>query len=102
MTSPVALGRGAQLAVAALVVLGMLGGSLIVAQAGFATSPRRGGPSTFVPVPEAYVLAATMYGMSVLGLLALLRNRRVSLPMMAVSFVAHIAFAGCLTALLAP
>jgi hypothetical protein len=63
-----------------LVALGLIGGSLIVANSGFETSPRRGGPSVFVPAPQAYVLAAIMYCMGFLGLLAVLRNRAVAQP----------------------
>ncbi|ODS65071.1 MAG: hypothetical protein ABS37_09695 [Acidovorax sp. SCN 65-108] len=68
----------AKISIAALAVLGLLGGSLIVAYAGFATSPRRGGPSTFVPAPEAYILSAVMYAMSFLALWVLLRDRQAS------------------------
>ena len=68
----------AKLSIAALCVLGLLGGSLIVAHAGFETSPRRGGTPTFVPVPEAYILAAVMYLMSCLAMLVLLRSRTTS------------------------
>ena len=42
----------ARLAVAAMLILGLLGGSLVLAHAGFETSPRRGGTSTFVPLPR--------------------------------------------------
>jgi hypothetical protein len=64
-----------QFFVAALVILGLLGGSLIVAYSGFESSPKRGGPSVFVPAPQAYVMAGIMYAMGFIGLLALLRNR---------------------------
>lgn len=64
-----------QFFVLALVILGLLGGSLIVAHSGFETSPTRGGASVFVPAPQAYVMAAIMYAMGFIGLLALLRNR---------------------------
>lgn len=67
----------ARLAVAAMLILGLLGGSLVLAHAGFETSPRRGGTSTFVPLPQAWVMVAVMYGMSVVALLALLRDLRV-------------------------
>ena len=70
------LSPAAQVAVVAIVLLGLLGGSLIVAYSGFGTSPRRGGASVFVPVPEAYLMAAAMYGMSFIGMLALLQNRQ--------------------------
>ena len=102
MKSPVILSSGAKLAVAAIVLLGMLGGSLIVAHSGFGTSPRRGGASTFVPAPEAYLLAATMYGMSVIGMLALLSNRSASRIAIAFAVAVYVAAAACLTAVLAP
>ena len=83
-------------------VLGLVGGSLIVAHSGFATSPRRGGPSTFVPVPEAYVLAATMYAMSFFGMLALLRNRQASRVTMAIASALYLAAAALLANVIAP
>jgi len=78
MKPPLVLSPAVQFFVAAVVLLGLIGGSLIVAHSGFATSPRRGGPSTFVPAPQAYLLATTMYAMSFVGMLALLRNRKAS------------------------
>ena len=102
MKSPPALGPAAQVAVAAIVLLGMLGGSLIIAYAGFGTAPRRGGPSTFVPAPQAYFLAATMYGMSAIGLLALLRDRGLSRSSSAIALVLYGAVASLLTVVLAP
>ncbi|WP_088280648.1 hypothetical protein [Ideonella sp. A 288] len=92
----------ARISVAALVLLGLLGGSLIVAYSGFETSPRRGGTSTFVPAPEAYILAAAMYLMSCLALLALLRDRKVSKPSTVAAFCAWSAVAATLVAALAP
>ncbi len=68
----------ARISIAALFVLGLLGGTLIVAYSGFETSPRRGGTPVFVPAPEAYAIAAVMYVMSCLAMLALLRNRTTS------------------------
>ena len=101
--APIApIGLGAQLSVAAIVFLGMLGGALIVAHSGFATSPRRGGHSIFVPAPEAYVLAATMFGMSALGMLALLQHRGASVGAMGAALVGYGAVAACLTVVLAP
>lgn len=78
MPAPTPLNLPAKISIAALAVLGLLGGSLIVAHAGFATSPRRGGPSIFVPAPEAYILSAVMYAMSFLALWVLLRDRQAS------------------------
>ncbi len=73
------LGRGAQIAIAALVVLGLVGGGLIIAHSGFATSPKtRGVHSVFVPLPEAYLMAALMYGQSFIGMLVILRARKVA------------------------
>lgn len=68
-----------RLSIAAMFVLGLLGGTLIVAYSGYETSPRRGGTPVFVPAPQAYIIAATMYGMSCLAMLALLRDRTKSL-----------------------
>lgn len=56
MKPPQVLGPGAQVAIAAIVLLRMVGGALIVAHSGFATSPGRGGPSVVVPVPAAYMM----------------------------------------------
>lgn len=79
----------AKLSIAALCLLGLLGGSLVVAYAGFETSPRRGGTPTFVPAPQAYVMAVVMYLMSCLALLALLRDRGASAGVTARAFVAY-------------
>lgn len=67
------LSTAAKISIAALVLLGMVVGSLIVAHGGFETSPKRGGASVFVPAPQGFFIAAMMYGMSVIGLVALLR-----------------------------
>lgn len=95
--SPV-LSPAAQVAIAAIVLLGLIGGSLIVAHAGFSTSPKRGGPSTFVPAPQAYLLAATMYGMSLVGMLVLLRARWVSRSGIALALLIHACVAVALAA----
>ena len=73
------LSFAAQLSIAAIVLLGMVGGSLILAHGGFETSPKRGGQSVFVPVPQSYFIVTTMYGMSVIGMVALIREWRWSL-----------------------
>lgn len=73
------LGRGAQIAVVALVVLGLIGGSLIIAHTGFETSPKtRGAQPVFVPFPQAYLMFAAMYGQSFIGMLVLVRARKIS------------------------
>lgn len=102
MNSQAPLNLPAQIAVAALVVLGLLGGSLIVAHSGFETSPRRGGSSTLVPAPEAYVLAAIMYLMSCIALLALLRNHKRSMYAVAAAFCAYAAIAAGVIVILNP
>lgn len=98
-TSPLSL--GIQLAVAAIVMLGMVGGGLIVAYSGFGTSPKYGGPSTFVPVPQAYFLAAMMYGMSAIGMLALLQNQKASWLLTALAVFAYAAVATLLVVVFA-
>ncbi len=83
MKPSTAPGVGAQVAIAAVVLLGITGGSLILAQSGFTTAPKRGGPSVFVPAPQAYLLAAILYAMSAIGLLALLRTWQAARPAVA-------------------
>jgi len=79
----------ARASIAAMFVLGLLGGTLVVAYSGFETSPRRGGTPVFVPAPEAYFIAAIMYGMSCLAMLALLRNRNRSPALSAAAVLAY-------------
>lgn len=92
----------AQLSIGALAVLGLVGSTLVVAHSGFETSPRRGGPSTFVPLPEAYLIAGVMYLMSCLAMLALLRDRKVSLRFIVIAFCVHLAAAVLLVRVMAP
>jgi hypothetical protein len=80
----------------------MAGGCLILAYSGFSTSPRRGGPSIFVPAPQAYLLAAAMYGMSSIGLLALLRARQVATPVFVLAGVLYLSVAVGLVWVLRP
>lgn len=73
------LGRSAYIAILVLVLLGLFGGSLILAHSGFETLPKtRGVQSVFVPLPEAYLLVAVMYGQSLIGIVALLRAQKIS------------------------
>ncbi len=102
MKSRVILSLGAQLAVAALVLLGIFGGSLIVAHSGFGTSPRHGGTSTFVPAPQAYFLAAIMYAMAAIALLALLQSRKSSRKTTAIAVAVGIGVAVMTAMVLAP
>jgi hypothetical protein len=92
---------GAQVAIAAIVVLG-IGGCLILAQSGFATSPKRGGPSVFVPVPQAYLLAAILYAMSAIGLSVLQRAWQASMPLIVLAVVTYLSVAVGLVWVLRP
>ncbi|MFC3147430.1 hypothetical protein [Piscinibacterium candidicorallinum] len=70
-----------------------------MAHSGFESSPKRGGPSVFVPAPQAYAMAAIMYAMGFIGLLALLRSRgagRLGVWLGAALFVAAAAGLVCL------
>ena len=87
------LNSAAQISVAAIVLLGMVGGSLIVARGGFETSPKHGGQPVFVPAPQGYFIAATMYGMSVLGMIALIREWRWSRTAMVLALVLYASLA---------
>ena len=82
-----------RLSITAIFILGLLGGTLIVAYAGYETSPRRGGTPVFVPTPQAYIIAAAMYGMSCLAMLALLRDRTKSLFWSAIAVVGYVPLA---------
>ncbi len=96
------LSLGTQLAVTAVVVLGMVGGGLIVAHSGFGTSHKYAGSSTFVPAPQAYFLAAVMYGMSVIGMLALLQNRQASWLLKAFAVLAYTTTSTLLVVMFSP
>jgi predicted tellurium resistance membrane protein TerC len=96
------LNTAAQISIAAIVLLGMIGGSLIVAHSDFETSPKRGGYSVFVPAPQAYLLAITMYGMSVIGMVALVRERRWSAKVLALAITLYAAAACLLIFVLSP
>lgn len=91
-----------RLSIAALFILGLIGGTLVVAYSGFETSPRRGGTPVFVPAPEAYFIAATMYAMSCLAMLALLRNRTNSVLWAGVAVAGYVALAWGLVRVIGP
>ena len=95
------LGRGAQIAIMSLVFLGLIGGSLILAHSGFSTLPKtRGVQSVYVPSPEAYLLVAAMYGQSFIGMLALLRARKISKIGIGLAFVGFVVLAHMLFSVL--
>ncbi|MES2280686.1 MAG: hypothetical protein V4542_04670 [Pseudomonadota bacterium] len=87
------LSSAAQISIAAIVLLGMVGGSLILAHGGYETSPRYGGRPVFVPAPLSYFIAATMYGMSFLGMVALIREWRWPRLAMVLALLLYIAVA---------
>ena len=93
MSETSTLSLSARISIAALFVLGLLGGTLIVAYSGYETSPRRGGTPVFVPAPEAYAIAVAMYGMSCLAMLVLLRQRSTSLPVSVTAVLTYVALA---------
>ena len=71
-----------------------IGGSLIIAHAGFETSPKtRGSQPVFVPLPEAYLMVAAMFGQSFIGMLVLLRARKISKTGITLSVLGYIAVA---------
>lgn len=65
-------------AVLFLAFFALVGGCLILAQDGFTTSSKRGHWSVFVPAPQAYVMAAIMFALSILGIIWLLQQVRAS------------------------
>lgn len=100
MKPPQPLSLAVQFFVAAIVVLGMVGGALIVAHSGYETSPKSGGTPVFVPAPQAYFLAATMFGMSVIGMVALIWSRRRSVGLAAIFVLLYVAIAAAATSVL--
>jgi hypothetical protein len=96
MKPPLILGSGAQFFIAALVVLGLFGGSLILAHSGFETSSKRGADPVFVPLPQAYIIAALMYAMSAIAAVALLRHHKASNTLVILSTVLYAAIAWAL------
>jgi hypothetical protein len=84
------LGAAPQFFIAALVFLGLLGGSLILAHGGFETSSKSGGPSVLVPLPQAYLMAALMYTMSLIAALVLLRQHKASPALMLLSALLYL------------
>ncbi len=60
-----------------------------MAHGGFETSPRRGGFAVFVPAPQGFIVAAMLYGMSVIGMVALLRAWLQSRTTIAVALVLY-------------
>lgn len=91
-----------RLSIAALFILGLIGGTLVVAYSGFETSPRRDGTPVFVPAPEAYFIAATMYAMSCLAMLALLRHRTQSVAWAGAAVAGYVVLAWGLVRVIGP
>ena len=67
----------AQLAVAALCLLGIIGGWLILVVGGFTHAPHRySKEATFVDGPAAAVMAIIFFALAVIGVVVLLRARK--------------------------
>ena len=80
MTHQMPISRSALYAIAALALLGMLGGWLILLSGGFHHQIHRYTKETvLVTGAPALLMAAIMFGLSVLGVLALVRARGASL-----------------------
>jgi hypothetical protein len=80
MTHQLPVSRPAFYAIAALALLGLLGGWLILLSGGFHHQLHRYTKETvFVTGLPALLMAAMMFGLSVLGMLALVRTRGASL-----------------------
>jgi len=56
--------------------LGLFGGCFIVAGSGFTSTGRRGAWEVFIPPPQAYVMAAIMFALSVIAMLWLLQQAK--------------------------
>jgi hypothetical protein len=65
-------------AVFALTFFALMGGCFVLAQDGFTTTSKRGNWSIFVPAPQAYVMAAIMFTLSLLGAVWLLQQSKTS------------------------
>lgn len=65
-----------RLSIAALFILGLIGGTPV-----------------FVPAPQAYIIAAAMYAMSCLAMLALLRSKTTSLLWAGVAVAGYVVLA---------
>jgi hypothetical protein len=87
--------------VCALWLCGLTGACLILSQAGFTTSGKRGESPVFVPAPQAWVMAAIMFALSALALLWMLRALRVGGVTRLACFAAHAGVAIVLVPVLA-
>lgn len=79
------------IAVAALGLLGLVGGAFIVAIGGFTHTPKWSKVSTFVGGPPAYAMAAIFFTLSVLACLSLLRSFAATLLQQAAAAAGYLA-----------
>jgi hypothetical protein len=86
--------------VTALAGLGLVGGCLIVAGSGFTTSYKRAHWQVFVPVPQAYIMAAIMFALSGIAVLWLLQQAKARSSGLVVCAAAYVGVAVVLTRLL--
>jgi len=89
------------LSVCALGLLGLIGGCLVLSQDGFTTSSKRGHWQIFVPAPQAYVMAAIMFALSVVASIWLLQQARAKTSTYVYYIVVYVAAAIGLTRVLA-
>lgn len=92
---------GQILSVGSLGLLGLFGGCLILAHDGFTSSHKRSNVEVFVPAPQAYVMAAIMFALSVLALVWVLQQARARKPTWALAALLYLLVARWLTGLLA-
>ena len=83
--------------VTVLAALGLLGGCLIVAGSGFTTTNKRAHWQVFVPVPEAYIMAAIMFALSGIAMLWLLQQTKLRGLGLVICAAAYIGVAAVLT-----
>lgn len=81
--------KAQMIAVFSLGLFALVGACLILAQDGFTTSSKHGHWSIFVPTPQAYVMAAMMFALSMLAALWLLQQVQASRLGYALSMVAY-------------
>jgi hypothetical protein len=91
------MNRALVAAVIALATLGMVGGCLVVAWGGFATSSKRGNSSVFVPAPQAYVMAGIMFVISGIAVLWLLQQAKARLWLYIMAFAIYACLALIIT-----
>ena len=83
--------------VTALAALAMIGGCLVLAGDGFTASGKRGQHVIFVPLPQAYIMAAILFALSVVAVLWLLQQAKTRAWGYAVCAMAYVGVAFLVT-----